>query len=1078
MNFPPIVFNDPKFSSLITRSHQNQQISSLIESQNLLKKLSKFETKENNFQSNVINWLKTSNKNQLIKYFSINSQWFVHILREMAIIAKYRPNSKFIFNPPIKTIKNIYDDDLPFFYLFDNNNKEKYKPNYEDYFTLYEKSEEGFIDLGKKIDKENIQIKFLKKIRYLTLSKSHNNGKKYFFDYNNVVTLALEFLMNIEKLIDVMMDISKNEIFKYPIKIESQPTENGNKYLYNIKNSNWLNSPFTLTELLCSYFEQSVLLNYEYYLLNNKDISGLYYDKLDEYIENIFKLVEFIGNANEKKVEIFQCIHADEINKNINDKEIQNIIDDKKRASDYFHSLHNPNFKLISNSPKSKLISSILMTLQSLFIKGDLKFVTYMTFIKNSTIFTTEDFIIKTVYDIINNFWKSKMVEDLLKDFSSNKTNENNNSNHKKRKKKRKKKNNKTEERKEVKDDDINIDIDKIINNPEENKEIEENLKDEKIIKIDEENKEVVTVGYILDNQEKKNVDSNNDIHYMDKQQTEIKEEFLNEVSKEEDEDTRKTEKNFFLYPVVKNKKRKNKNKKKEKKHVNNNKIPSNSNNINNTNEKYINNSPKSLSTKTNSITNNEIISDNFNKNEIQNLIYLSNNNEQETINTIKSKNENINILPPPKHINKFNINKNKLSEEDLEQKSNGNNGYFNPNRRESNLSRIKQDDKYCLEGSNCPRYTSFYFKSRKKKNRKDSDQTQFSFRANNILEFSKEIVENTQKVNINKEILQKIREKYIKKIYENINIILKNEKVNFLCSFYGSNISGLSIENSDIDIMVKIRKNQNEINYINRLMDIIAQRLKDNYQGLNYIKNIHPIYTASVPVIKLECDLSSDSYLILDTNNLMKNYNLSYNNLTKLFFDITFFEVDNEEDKIPSELMLEYIKQTTKIYPQIFDIIYIMKKFLSHRKLNQSYQGGISSFSLFLLILAFVKYFTKNNSEIPIGSLLIELLRFYSNFDFYNFIIRPDKSDINEIYIMNESTNHFFNYNINIVDPITGFNVAKSTFKIEEIKKAFKDGLDIILGNLYKININQDNMNVKEHLNNDKILEHFFFDK
>ena len=75
MNFPPIVFNDPKFSSLITKSHQNQYISSLIESQNLLKKLSKFETKENNFQSNVINWLKTSKKNQIIKYFSINSQW-------------------------------------------------------------------------------------------------------------------------------------------------------------------------------------------------------------------------------------------------------------------------------------------------------------------------------------------------------------------------------------------------------------------------------------------------------------------------------------------------------------------------------------------------------------------------------------------------------------------------------------------------------------------------------------------------------------------------------------------------------------------------------------------------------------------------------------------------------------------------------------------------------------------------------------------------------------------------------------------------------------------------------------------
>ena len=108
MNFPPIIFHDLKFAALRTKSHPNQYISPLIESQNLLKKLSKFETNENNFQSNVINWLKSSNsnKNLLIKYFSINSQWFVDILREMIIIAKFRPDTKFIFNPSTQNIYN------------------------------------------------------------------------------------------------------------------------------------------------------------------------------------------------------------------------------------------------------------------------------------------------------------------------------------------------------------------------------------------------------------------------------------------------------------------------------------------------------------------------------------------------------------------------------------------------------------------------------------------------------------------------------------------------------------------------------------------------------------------------------------------------------------------------------------------------------------------------------------------------------------------------------------------------------------------------------------------------------------
>ena len=81
----------------------------------------------------------------------------------------------------------------------------------------------------------------------------------------------------------------------------------------------------------------------------------------------------------------------------------------------------------------------------------------------------------------------------------------------------------------------------------------------------------------------------------------------------------------------------------------------------------------------------------------------------------------------------------------------------------------------------------------------------------------------------------------------------------------------------------------------------------------------------------------------------------------------------------------------------------------------------------------------------------------------------------------MNDTTNSLFKYNINIVDPITGFNVAKSTFKIDEIKKAFQEGLDIIIGNLYKINIKEDNLSINDtniNLNNNKILEHFFFDK
>ena len=293
-------------------------------------------------------------------------------------------------------------------------------------------------------------------------------------------------------------------------------------------------------------------------------------------------------------------------------------------------------------------------------------------------------------------------------------------------------------------------------------------------------------------------------------------------------------------------------------------------------------------------------------------------------------------------------------------------------------------------------------------------------------------------------------------------------EKVDFLCSFYGSSISGLSIENSDIDIMVKLRQNKNEINYLCRTMENMVSCLNKN--NIKYITKIIPIYTASVPVIKIECDLSNDEYFSGEIKTIMKKYDLTYNDITKLYFDITFFEVENEKEKIPSELMIDYIKESISLYPQIIDIIYIMKRFLLNRKLNKSYQGGISSYSLFLLTLAFIKNL-KNIYDLPIGSLLIEYLCYYSNFNFYSYVIQPNKDSEKEIFLKNEGEMIYKN-NLKIIDPITGINVAKSTFKIEEIQKAFKEGFDIITSNLYRINRNNESNN---NINNTKMLDNFF---
>ena len=123
---------------------------------------------------------------------------------------------------------------------------------------------------------------------------------------------------------------------------------------------------------------------------------------------------------------------------------------------------------------------------------------------------------------------------------------------------------------------------------------------------------------------------------------------------------------------------------------------------------------------------------------------------------------------------------------------------------------------------------------------------------------------------------------------------------------------------------------------------------------------------------------------------------------------------------------------------------------------------------------LAFIKS-NKNKYEIPIGSLFIEYLYFYSNFNFYNTVIQPKKD--NNIF-ENIEDNNLQKYNLNIIDPITGLNVAKSTFKIDQIQIAFKKGFENIISSLIEINFNgygnfnNDNNNNKEPIS---ILENFF---
>ena len=125
-------------------------------------------------------------------------------------------------------------------------------------------------------------------------------------------------------------------------------------------------------------------------------------------------------------------------------------------------------------------------------------------------------------------------------------------------------------------------------------------------------------------------------------------------------------------------------------------------------------------------------------------------------------------------------------------------------------------------------------------------------------------------------------------------------------------------------------------------------------------------------------------------------------------------------------------------------------------KKLNSSYQGGISSFSLFLLLASYnqqifygKKDLKKNEDpEYLLGQIFYGFFMFYANFNFKIHSIDLKKN--NPFILLNE-----FNENkITLIDPITGLNAAKSTFKIEQIKYVFNNAI-MTINDIYCKRIN-----------------------
>ena len=351
-----------------------------------------------------------------------------------------------------------------------------------------------------------------------------------------------------------------------------------------------------------------------------------------------------------------------------------------------------------------------------------------------------------------------------------------------------------------------------------------------------------------------------------------------------------------------------------------------------------------------------------------------------------------------------------------------------------------------------------------------------------NILNFENIVNNNLKEINVYRE---KIINKFKKFIIDNLS---NKYYIKFL--FYGSYSTGLSIESSDIDILIKFqKKEEDEENiidnqkHIHELIFLLNEYFKKYINDLN-IEKINPIYTASIPVLKIEC-LLKDIIPEDIQKRLSENYLFNFENeLLKLNFDFTFLEVDDidKDQIIPSQKIIKFIKDSIIIYPNIKPIILILKRYMQIQKLNSSYHGGISSFSLFLLLASYNKQLFNENKlldknkdfENLLGQILYGFFMFYSNF---NFEIHSIDLNKNNPFILLEEFNES---NITLIDPITGLNAAKSTFKLDQIKFAFNNAIlrinEIFFNNINSIKNNNDENNIIKELFTTNNFTNYFY--
>lgn len=207
----------------------------------------------------------------------------------------------------------------------------------------------------------------------------------------------------------------------------------------------------------------------------------------------------------------------------------------------------------------------------------------------------------------------------------------------------------------------------------------------------------------------------------------------------------------------------------------------------------------------------------------------------------------------------------------------------------------------------------------------------------------------------------------------------------------YGSWNTGLLIPDSDIDLCIQGFEGVDRQGVIK-----ILETIENNLRLFKWIKTIKPIYTATLPIIKIEAcaSIEFESFDVgvsnIGSEDIIKRFTTVNDENTKnllnpkvksdiiIHVDLSVEHFDDYRSCNVGLRTTNYIIQSIAYYDGLREIAIMIKLWLSNLGLNCGYKGGLNSYAICLMIISYFEYIKSIDMNHCTGTLLYKFLEFY----------------------------------------------------------------------------------------------------